>query len=200
MHRPANEKLVFSCHERFGARHAAYSVKQVQQFSRENIARCTQREPVLFQKCCSHACGRNGRREKKRSVHTWGGGASELHGDSNRRQESAQWPVDGGSAFSKGACGDEGGCWVARRRTGSSQLFVRERRVKEGHGVAGSKLGIGCPPVAIEQGEEVLSSSGGASGCAATLPAPCSKAMLPIGSCLRFGVQSVLPCPSQVRS
>lgn len=73
-------------------------------------------------------------------------------------------------------------------------------RVKEGHGVAGSKLGIGCPAVAIEQGEEVLSSSGGASGCAATLPAPCSNAMLPIGSCLGFGGQSVLPCPSQVRS
>lgn len=75
-------------------------------------------------------------------------------------------------------------------------------RVKEGHGVAGSKLGIGCPAVAIEQGEEVLSSSGGASGCAATLPAPCSNAMLPIGSCLGFGgsVSTPLSLASEIMS
>lgn len=51
-------------------------------------------------------------------------------------------------------------------------------------------------------GEEEILSSGSASGRQSrnAAPAPCTNAMLPTGSCLGFGGQPVLPCPSQLPS
>ena len=157
-------------------------------------------EPVLFQTCWLRSRGRNGRRreKKKRSVHTWGDGRLRnriaRRQQPGRRQESVRQPGDRGP-FSEGAVS------VATKadarsiigepdpRSFSSEYAGKRRPLRRR-----LKARNWMPCCSHRAVEEILSSG---PGCAVH---ECKYAVLPTASRLGFGGQSVLLCPSQVRS
>lgn len=106
---------------------------------------------------CDHADAMAAGERKKKGACTHGAtgvSETELHGDSNRAggRKACGSPATAG-LFPRVQC-----LWRRRRMLGRSSenrilgAFRQSTQVKEGHCVAGSKLGIGCPAVAIELG------------------------------------------------